>query len=189
MKKNDCVLLLVLLIPLGLAAQAPKSATDEDRPAKPEVAQQAAAEQAVASAGRVTTSENVAVSTSASASAAFSPLPDDASTPDIPQADTELQAQVQEALSKDPTLSKCSVVVTASADGIDLTGSAATSRERLAAWRLAESYARGKKVENHIVVNGQGAQAATPSRPQNGARSSSPAPSIASSPGIRSNRQ
>jgi BON domain len=191
MKRIECVLLMVSMMSLGLAAQAPKSRTDGEAagPAKPEVAQQTGGEQDSESTAQQKTTEAAAVSTSMSASASFSPLAADASTPSVSRADTELQAQIQQALSKDPMLSKCSVVVSASPDAIDLTGNAGTSRERLAAWRLAESYARGKKVENHIVVNGQGTQATAPSRPENGASSSHPAPSIASSPGIRNNRQ
>jgi BON domain-containing protein len=188
-------LLLVLMTSLGLAAQVPETVPKTDAAAqvpdsapKPDVARQDAAGHAVAPPGQPTATEAASVSTSASAS--FSPLPADVSTPSaVPPANTELQSQIEEALRKDPALSKCSVIVAASADGIDLTGNAGSSRERLAAWRLAESYARGKKVENHIVVNGQGGGQAPPaSRPDNATPAANPAPSTAASRGSQNKR-
>ena len=74
--------------------------------------------------------------------------------PDLPPADPELEARIQNALDKDPVLSRCGLTVTATAEAIDVAGSAPSSRERLSAWRIAESYAHGKRVVNHIVVSG-----------------------------------
>jgi hypothetical protein len=68
--------------------------------------------------------------------------------------DDALQIQIQDALSREPTLSNGSIKVTALAEGIELSGSVASGRERLNAARIAQSYARGKKVLNHIVVSG-----------------------------------
>lgn len=68
--------------------------------------------------------------------------------------DTALQMQIQDALSREPTLNNGSVKVTAVAEGIELSGSVASGRERLNAARIAQSYAHGKKVLNHIVVSG-----------------------------------
>jgi hypothetical protein len=192
MRRIESVLLLVLMAMLGLAAQvkAPESAPKTDAAAqvrdsapKPDVARQDAADHDVAPPAQQTAAEAASVSTSASAS--FSPLPADVPTPSaVPPANTKMQSQIQEALRKDPLLSQCSVIVAASADGFDLTGNAGSSRERLAAWRLAQSYAHGKKVENHIVVNGQGGGTAPPaSHPDNAAPAPNPAPSTASSPG------
>jgi len=183
---------MVSMISLGACAQAPKSAADQEAAPQtqqnapaPELASQDRADQSPASAAQPKIAEATAVSTSLSAS--FSPLPADASAADVPAANFELQSQIQEALSKDPTLSKCSVVVTASAEGIDLTGNAGNSGERLAAWRLAESYARGKRVENHIVVGGKGASASSPSHPEHTAPASHAARSTGSSPGLQNN--
>jgi BON domain len=190
MERIQCVLLMLSM--MGAGAQAPKGAADKE--AAPQTRQIAPisgltsedrADQSPASAAHQRMTESAAVSTSVSAS--FSPLPADASPASIPNANSELQSQIQEALSKDPNLSKCSVVVTASAEGIDLTGSAGSSRERLAVWRLAESYARGKKVENHIVVNGKGGAAPTPSRPENARTPSNAARTNGSSPGLQNN--
>jgi hypothetical protein len=192
MERIQCVLLMLSMMSLGAGAQAPKSATDQE--AAPQTHQiapisgltsQDRADQSLASAAQQRMTGSAAVSTSGSAS--FSPLPVDESPASIPNANSELQSQIQEALSKDPNLCKCSVVVTASAEGIDLTGSAGSSRERLAVWRLAESYARGKKVENHIVVNGKSGTAPGPSRPENAGAPSNAARTNGSSPGLQNN--
>lgn len=211
MKRTECLLLMISMMSLAVAAQTPKAASNgEDAPhardRKPEIAQpgvaktEAAKSEAVqtdllpesdagtgqaAAAAQSQIAEASAVSTSSSAS--FSPLPADASAANVPAANVELQSEIQRALSKDPALS--GVVVSASADGIDLTGSAGNSRERLAAWRLAESYARGKQVQNHIVVNRQIGAAPANAHPENGAPASNPAPAAASSPGLQNNRQ
>lgn len=195
MKRIEFVLLMISMMSLGVAAQTPKNASGgEDTPqarenAKPEAGPQsdAGAAQPVVDAAQPQIAEASTVSTSASAS--FSPLPPDAPVANVPAANVELQSEIQEALSKDPALSKCGVVVSASAEGIDLTGNAGSSRERLAAWRLAESYARGKKVENHILVKGQGGPAPANAHPENGTPASNPAPSAASSPSLQNNRQ
>ena len=203
---------MISMMSLAVAAQTPKAASNgDDAPQapdrKPEIAQPGVAKteaakseavqtdllpesdagtgQAAAGAAQSQIAEASAVSTSSSAS--FSPLPADASAANVPAANVELQSEIQRALSKDPALS--GVVVSASADGIDLTGSAGNSRERLAAWRLAESYARGKQVQNHIVVNRQIGAAPANAHPENGAPASNPAPAAASSPGLQNNRQ
>ena len=76
---------------------------------------------------------------------------------DVPEAapDMQLQMQVQDALSKVPELSNASVRVAALPDGLELSGSVVTGRERQAAVRIAQSYARGRKVVDHIVVSGR----------------------------------
>jgi osmotically-inducible protein OsmY len=68
--------------------------------------------------------------------------------------DVALQRQIQDALSREPTLRNGSIKVTALAEGIELSGSVGSGRERLNAARIAQSYARGKKILNHIVVSG-----------------------------------
>jgi BON domain len=192
MERIQCVLLILSMMSLGATAQAPKSPAEKEAAPHtqqiaptPGLTSQDRADQSLASAAQQEMTESTAVSTSVSAS--FSPLPADASPASIPNANSELQSQVQEALSKNPNFSKCSVVVTASAEGIDLSGSAGSSRERLAVWRLAASYARGKKVENHIVVNGKGGTAPTPSHPENMGPPSSAARTNGSSPGLQNN--
>jgi hypothetical protein len=82
-------------------------------------------------------------------------IPDeDIPSPPAPltQAELELQALIQNAIVKDPTLSGGDVNVAMSADGIELTGTVASMRARLAASRLAKSYAAGRKVLDKITV-------------------------------------
>lgn len=76
---------------------------------------------------------------------------------DVPAAapDLQLQAEVQDALSKVPELSNDSLRVAALPDGLELTGNVVSGRERQAAVRIAQSYARGRKVVDHIVVSGR----------------------------------
>jgi osmotically-inducible protein OsmY len=109
---------------------------------------------------------------SASPTQTSSPTPGPSGTPSSGAADTSaaagensrstlsgdvaLQMQIQNALSREPTLSKSRVKVTALAEGIELSGSVANGRERLNAARIAQSYARGRKVLNHILVSGHG---------------------------------
>jgi len=64
----------------------------------------------------------------------------------------ELESQIQNALGKDPTLIHDSVRVAVSEEAVELTGNVATSRERLTATRIAQSYAGSKKVVSRITV-------------------------------------
>lgn len=70
----------------------------------------------------------------------------------LTQAEIEMQALIQSAIAKNPTLSGGNVSVAVSADGIELTGTVTSVRARLAAFRLAKSYAAGKKVVDRIAV-------------------------------------
>jgi len=78
------------------------------------------------------------------------PMADAGSSQDI-----ELQARVQIALSKVPELSNDSLRVVAAVDSLELSGTVATGKQRQAALRIAQSYARGKKVVDHIVISGR----------------------------------
>lgn len=72
-----------------------------------------------------------------------------------PLSTNELQTQIQEALSKVPELSNDTLRVAALSDGLEITGNVVTGRERVAAIRIAQSYARGRKIVDHIVVSGR----------------------------------
>jgi osmotically-inducible protein OsmY len=74
--------------------------------------------------------------------------------------DSDLQNQIQNALSKEPTLSGDSVKVTVSADSIEINGSVATAREKQTATRIVQSYAGNKKVVSHLTVSGRNRNAA-----------------------------
>lgn len=114
---------------------------------------------AVAGSGRPLAAQTPASSPTATAtsepspgvtasSGSESPIPDISAN----SANVELQAQVQDALSKVPELSNDNVRVTAGDDGLELSGNVGSGRERQAAFRIAQSFARGKKVVDHIVV-------------------------------------
>jgi hypothetical protein len=75
--------------------------------------------------------------------------------------DAALQAEIQDALNKDATLNSSSLKVAVLADGIELSGDVASGRDRQNAGRIAQSYARGRKVTNHIVVKGHSATPAS----------------------------
>ncbi len=89
--------------------------------------------------------------------------PENADNPPRPltAAEIELQAQIQNAISKDPSLSGGAVNVAISEDGIELSGTVATVRARLAASRLARSYAGSRKVFDKITVAARSSKSAT----------------------------
>lgn len=77
-----------------------------------------------------------------------------------PPSDSELQSQIQNALSKEPTLSGDTVNVTVSAASIDINGSVATAREKLTSTRIVDSYAGNRKVISHLTVGEKNRNAA-----------------------------
>jgi hypothetical protein len=116
------------------------------------------------------------------------PLPSASPTPGAGQSpgeaiaiDSALQAQIQDAFDRDPIFSRGGLKVTVLEDGIELSGDVASGRDRQNAARIAQSYARGKKVVNHVVVKVHSAQPG-PTPPQDPpANLSSPADNRASS--------
>jgi osmotically-inducible protein OsmY len=111
-------------------------------------AEQAAAPKALPTS---TPSQGDAVSAPATATTASEapPTPDETNS-----VDSVLRNQIQDAFNKDPVFSQESLKVTLLPEGIELSGDVANGRDRQNAARLAQSYARGKKVLNHIVVRG-----------------------------------
>lgn len=96
-------------------------------------------------------------------------------TPQTPSAatapsDSDLQAQVQNSLSKEPTLSGDSVNVAVSADSIEITGTVTTAREKQTATRIVQSYAGNKKVNSHLTVTGRNRSASPPAASPKGTR-------------------
>jgi osmotically-inducible protein OsmY len=85
-----------------------------------------------------------------------SQVPETPATPGVtPSAsDAALTTQIQDALSKEPTLSGDSVRVNVTSQGIELSGNVATSREKQTAGRIAQSYGGNKKLINHITITG-----------------------------------
>jgi len=69
--------------------------------------------------------------------------------------DFDLQTQIQNALSKEPTLAGDSPHVTVTPDAINLAGSVSTGKAKVTATRIVQSYAGNKKVVNHLQINGR----------------------------------
>ncbi|MGH9564555.1 MAG: BON domain-containing protein [Candidatus Angelobacter sp.] len=73
----------------------------------------------------------------------------------VPATDAELQAQMQNALSREPTLSGDTVRASVDASTIQLSGSVGSAREKLIAARIARSYAGNKKLVNRLTITGR----------------------------------
>ena len=69
--------------------------------------------------------------------------------------DSDLQSQIQNALSKEPTLSGDSAHANVSGDTIELAGTVGTNKEKITATRIVQSYAGSKKLVNKLTVNGR----------------------------------
>lgn len=65
-----------------------------------------------------------------------------------------LQDQIRTAIKNEPTLANDAIVVVVTDDGVDLSGTAASKKERQTARRIAQSYANNRKVTDHITVSG-----------------------------------
>jgi hypothetical protein len=69
--------------------------------------------------------------------------------------DSDLQNQIQNALSKEPTLTGDSPHVNISGDTLELAGSVGTNKEKITATRIVQSYAGSKKLVNKLTVSGR----------------------------------
>lgn len=107
-------------------------------------------------------------STPASSESPGAPVLAPETQPAVPAIDDEegaaLESRIQNTLGKEPTLSHDSVKVAVSGDAIELTGSVATSRERLTAIRIAQSYAGSKRVVSRITVGPNPQESVTPEK-------------------------
>jgi hypothetical protein len=80
-------------------------------------------------------------------------------SPDLPSSegvsamsDSDLASQIQNALSKEPTLTGDSPHVTVSGDTIELAGAVNTNKEKITATRIVQSYAANKKLVNKLTI-------------------------------------
>jgi hypothetical protein len=81
------------------------------------------------------------------------PEEDHPSTPaPLTEAELEMQALIQSAIGNNPAVTAANVSVALSAEGIELSGTVASAQAKLAASRLAKSYAAGRKVVDRITV-------------------------------------
>jgi hypothetical protein len=113
------------------------------------------------------------------ASSSTAPSPDAASSSGSisTMTDSDLQSQIQNALSKEPTLAGDSARANVSGDTIELAGTVATNKEKITATRIVQSYAGSKKLVNKLTIGGRseksspastgnaGRQPGTPSNP------------------------
>ena len=92
------------------------------------------------------------------ASSSTAPTPDAANSTGAisDMTDSDLQSQIQSALSKEPTLAGDSARATVSGDTIELNGTVGTNKEKITATRIVQSYAGSKKLVNKLAVGGRG---------------------------------
>lgn len=69
--------------------------------------------------------------------------------------DSDLESQIQNALSKEPTLTGDSAHATVSGDTIELAGTVGTNKEKITATRIVQSYSGSKKLVNKLTVGGR----------------------------------
>jgi hypothetical protein len=67
--------------------------------------------------------------------------------------DSDLQSQIQNALSKEPTLSGDSPRVNISGDTVELAGNVGTNKEKITATRIVQSYTGSKKLVNKLTIS------------------------------------
>jgi osmotically-inducible protein OsmY len=79
-------------------------------------------------------------------------------------ADPNLENQIQNALSKEPTLTSDSAHVTVSGNTIELAGTVGTNKEKITATRIVQSYAGSMKLVNRLTV-GRAGEKAPPQAP------------------------
>jgi osmotically-inducible protein OsmY len=95
------------------------------------------------------------VAGAASSSTATSPDVSNSGAAISGMSDSDLQSQIQNALSKEPTLSGDSAHANVSGDTIELAGTVGTNKEKITATRIVQSYAGSKKLVNKLTVNGR----------------------------------
>jgi hypothetical protein len=67
--------------------------------------------------------------------------------------DSDLQSQIQNALSKEPTLTSDSPRVNVSGDTVELAGNVGTNKEKITATRIVQSYTGSKKLVNKLTIS------------------------------------
>jgi osmotically-inducible protein OsmY len=111
------------------------------------------------------------VAGAASSSTAQSPDVQDNAGGVSAMTDSDLQSQIQNALSKEPTLAGNSAHVNVSGDTVELAGTVGTNKEKVTATRIVQSYAGSKKLLNKLTLGGKSEKAS----PQDGRSTANPA--------------
>jgi len=107
------------------------------------------------------------VAGAASSSTAQAPDAQSSSSGINVMADSDLQGQIQNALTKEPTLTGDSAHVTVSGDTVELAGSVKSNKEKITASRIVQSYSGSKKLVNNLTINGQSQNQQPVSSPNN----------------------
>ena len=100
------------------------------------------------------------VAGAASSSATQAPAGDNAPAGVATMTDSDLESQIQNALSKEPTLTGDSAHVKVAGDTIELAGNVGTSKEKITATRIVQSFAGSKKLVNHLSIGDRNGKAA-----------------------------
>ena len=69
--------------------------------------------------------------------------------------DSDLETQIENALSKEPTLTGASPRVKVSGDTVELEGTVGTNKEKVTATRIVQSYTGSKKLVNKLTIGGR----------------------------------
>jgi hypothetical protein len=98
--------------------------------------------------------------------------------------DSDLQSQIQNALSKEPTLTGDSARVNVSGDTVELAGAVGTNKEKITATRIVQSYAGSKKLVNKLTISGRSEKSspASADNPGSTANPANPEPSKGTPP-------
>ena len=87
--------------------------------------------------------------------------------------DSDLQGQIQNALSKEPTLTGDSTRVNVSGDTVELAGTVGTNKEKITATRIVQSYTGSKKLVNKLTISPRSEKSA-PASTENPANNGEP---------------
>jgi hypothetical protein len=93
------------------------------------------------------------VAGAASSSTAQTPDAENSNSGISTMSDSDLQSQIQNALSKEPTLSGDSPHVNVSGDTVELAGNVGTNKEKITATRIVQSYTGSKKLVNKLAIS------------------------------------
>lgn len=125
------------------------------------------------------------VSGAASSSTARTPDTQDSAGGVSAMTDSDLQSQIQNALSKEPTLTGDSPRVNVSGDTVELAGNVGTNKEKITATRIVQSYSGSKKLVNKLAINPRNDKSSPASTDNPGSTAnpaSNPEPSKGTSP-------
>jgi BON domain-containing protein len=99
--------------------------------------------------------------------------------------DSDLQTQIQNALSKEPTLTGDSPRVIVSGDTVELAGNVGTNKEKITATRIVQSYTGSKKLVNKLAISPRNEKSSPASTDNPGSTANPSNPSSGSKPPLR----